>query len=366
LIYINNLKQHNEAFYAQYMDAIQPFLKSGPYVLGEQVKSFEKTFAEYIGVPFCISVANGTDAIELSLKALGIEKGSEVITAANAGMYSTISILNSGLKPRFVDIQQDGYNLDIQKTLSAVNKNTKAVIFTHLYGRGTDLTFLKTELSKQGVFLIEDCAQSHGVKFSKTKAGSFGDISTFSFYPTKNLGALGDGGAIVTKNKDLYERVLRLRQYGWDKKYFVKDTVGRNSRLDELQAIFLNIKLPHLDKFNSARLDIANSYQNQISNKKINIRKFENDGSFVAHLFVIEVQQANQRNELISYLAENGIGSDVHYPVPDYLQNPLKNEYISTKLEITEDRCQKILTIPCFPELEKDNVSFIIEKINKW
>jgi aminotransferase EvaB len=348
------------------MVKLESFLKKGQYVLGEEVREFETAFAEYIGGKYCISVANGTDALELAIKSLNLPVGSEVITAANAGMYGTISILNSGFRPKFVDIGEDSYNLDLEKALVAITPNTKAVIYTHLFGRGTNLEGFKKELDKKGVKLIEDCAQSHGCRSGNKKIGTFGDISTFSFYPTKNLGALGDGGAVITNEKLIFENVLSLRQYGWDKKYFLKDSIGRNSRLDELQALFLNIKLPHLDKFNSSRLKIADSYFQKIINKKIQIRKFENDGSYIAHLFTIEVVDASQRNALMSYLNENQIGSDIHYPIPDYKQNPIKKEFDTVHLENTEERCSKLLTIPCYPELEIEKVNFIIEKLNKW
>lgn len=366
LIQINNLKQHNEPFFAQYEAKFQSFLRNGYYILGEEVKSFETAFSKYIGTQHCISVANGTDAIELAIKALRLQTGAEIITAANAAMYSTISILNSGFKPKFVDLSLDGYNLDIEKVLAAITATTKAVIFTHLYGRGTDLTYLKNELSKKGVFLIEDCAQAHGCRIGNKKMGSFGDIATFSFYPTKNLGALGDGGAITTNDSILFQNVIELRQYGWGKKYHLKDMVGRNSRLDELQAAFLNTKLPHLDTFNARRVEIAETYLNGITNSKLQIRKWNSDGSYVAHLFPVEVKDSAQRASFAAYLGENKIGCDIHYPVPDYKQAPIKNLFESTRLEITEERCNKVLTIPCYPELETENVKYIIEKINKW
>lgn len=366
LIQINNLKQHNEPFFAQYEAKFQSFLRNGYYILGEEVKSFEAAFSKYIGTQHCISVANGTDAIELAVKALQLPAGCEVITAANAAMYSTISILNSGFKPKFVDLSEDGYNLDIEKVLAAITPTTKAVIFTHLYGRGTNLEYLKNELSKNSVFLIEDCAQAHGCRIGDKKMGSYGDIATFSFYPTKNLGALGDGGAITTSDSKLFQNVIELRQYGWGKKYHLKDMVGRNSRLDELQAALLNVKLPHLDKFNARRVEIAETYLSGISNSKLQIRKWNNDGSYVAHLFPIEVKDSGRRASFAAYLAENKIGCDIHYPVPDYKQLPIKKLFETTRLEITEDRCDKVLTIPCYPELENENVKYIIEKINKW
>jgi len=366
LIQINNLKQHNEPFFAQYEAKFQSFLRNGYYILGDEVRSFETAFSNYIGTQHCISVANGTDAIELTVRALQLPQGSEVITAANAAMYSTISILNSGLKPKFVDISADGYNLDIEKVLAALTATTKAVIFTHLYGRGTNLDSLKKELSKKKVFLIEDCAQAHGCRIGDKKMGSFGDIATFSFYPTKNLGALGDGGAITTNNSKLFQNVIELRQYGWGKKYHLKEMVGRNSRLDELQAAFLNTKLPHLDKFNARRIEIAETYLKGITNSKLLIRKWNNDGSYVAHLFPVEVKDPALRPLLAAYLGENKIGCDIHYPVPDYKQTPIKTLFESTRLENTEDRCNKVLTIPCYPELENENVKYIIEKINKW
>ncbi len=366
LIPINNLKLHNESFTSKFQEKLDSFLKNGPYILGEEVKLFEDDFSKYIGVNHCVSVANGTDAIEIALKSLDLPKNSEVITAANAGMYSTISIINSGLKPKFVDIEKNGYNLDIQSILTSLSTETKAVIFTHLYGRATDLTFLRRELDNRNVFLIEDCAQSHGARFGERKVGSFGHLSTFSFYPTKNLGALGDGGAIATTEKKFYEKALSLRQYGWNKKYHLNNFIGRNSRLDEIQAIFLNIKLKHLNEFNSRRLNIAKRYLNEIKNKKIKIAEFDFDGSYVAHLFVIETVDPLMREKLIEYLRENEIGSDVHYPIPDYKQQPLKNLYLGKVLENTQSACDRILTLPCFPELQMEQVAYIIEKINKW
>lgn len=366
MIYINDLKAHNLQFKDAFEKEFSNFLNSGYCVLGSSVEKFEKNFATYIGTSHCVSLANGTDALEIALKAVGVKPQDKVILAANAALYSSIGCLAAGAVPVYVDIVEDTYLLNVELIKKAIDSKTKAVIFTHLYGRAADVTELKTFLNKQGIALVEDCAQAHGAVVNGHCAGTMGNIAAFSFYPTKNLGALGDGGAIVTSDDDIQKKALKLRQYGWDKKYYSQVPGGRNSRLDELQAALLNIKLPHMPEFNKKRCAIALRYQNEIKNPLVKIQPFKMDGSYVAHLFVIESQNPSQRESLMMHLKEQQIYTDIHYPIPDYKQECISASYPGIHLAVTEAKCQTLLTLPCYPELTETNCTKIIEAVNSW
>ena len=345
---------------------IKSFLKvlgSGNYILSNEVRNFEKRFSRYFNMKFCISLANGTDAIEIALRACGIKKNNLVATAANAGMYTTTAALLIGAKPIFVDVDYNTNSINFKEACKAISKGAKAIIVTHLYGLANpDIEKIAQICRKKKVFLIEDCAQAHGAKIGKNFVGSFGDAGTFSFYPTKNLGALGDGGAMITNKNSVAKMALKLRQYGWSKKYEVSIPGGRNSRLDEIQASFLSKLLLNLNKLNEKRRSIANFYSKMIQNKDI-ITPNQQGSNFVAHQYVIKT---NRRNSLIKYLNKFNIDSAILYPIPDYKQATLKKNYSEIILNNTEKLSKEVLSIPCNPYLKSKEINKIVKVLNSW
>ena len=338
--------------------------KSHSYILGKEVAAFEKEFAQYIGVSECITVANGTDALELSLKGVNIKPGDHIATVANAGFYSSTAIHAVGAIPLYVDISNESLTMSIisLKTAFFSTKKPKAVIVTHLYGQiAPNILEIKKICEEAQVPLIEDCAQATGASINGKKAGSFGDLATFSFYPTKNLGALGDGGAIVTNNNILATRIKRLRQYGWSEKYQVVLPGGQNSRMDEIQAAILREKLPYLDEWNKMRRSIAAAYNNAFKDLPIqypiSIRE-----DYVAHLYVIRVRE---QDRLRHFLKEKKIVTDVHYPIPDHLQ-PAYPLCTDNSLAVTELACQSVVSLPCYPGLNDGERERVIAAVQDF
>ncbi|WP_207263561.1 DegT/DnrJ/EryC1/StrS aminotransferase family protein [Pseudomonas sp. GW101-3H06] len=360
---INNLNAKIAKFRDQIDASIQRVVSSGWVVLGPEVKRFEASFAEYLGAAHCITVANGTDAIELALKALGVEKGDIVATVANAGMYTTTSVLAIGCVPAFMDVDFDTQVVTLAEVKRAVDAGAKTVVVTHLYGLAIpEIQEIATFCADKGVALLEDCAQAHGARVHGKRVGTFGDAASFSFYPTKNLGALGDGGAVVTNSATIAQQVAQLRQYGWSSKYCVELAGARNSRLDEMQAAILSEFLPHLDEGNARRHQIAERYRNEIQQTDLVHPQGDND-AWVAHLYVIK---SPKRDSLQQHLRGLQIASEVHYPIPDYQQPVFKNVHADAHLANTERLAQEILTLPCYPEMEDAEVSAVIKAVNGW
>lgn len=342
--------------------AVTRVLNSGRLILGDEVKKFENDFSRYIGVKYAIGVNSGTDAIKIALRALSIGFGDEVITVANTAVPTVSAIRETGAKPVFVDIKDD-YNIDENKVEQAITKKTKAILPVHLYGQPSNLPALLKIAKKYKLKLIEDCAQAHGAKINKQLVGSFGDLGCFSFYPTKNLGAFGDGGLIVTANKFLADNCRSLRFYGMKKNYFAL-AEGYNSRLDELQAAILNTKLKYLGDWLAKRQNIAAAYLANIKNKKIQLPAVNNLKSHAFHLFVIRVKQ---RQKMMEYLDKNMIGYGIHYPDPIHLQTAYHFlGYRKGSLPKTEKFAKEILSLPIFPELINSEVEYIIDKLNKF
>lgn len=343
----------------------EQFLKDGRYVLGSGVSSFEQAFSNYTGIKHCIGVANGTDALEIALRSIGIDSGDLVVTAANAGGYSTTAISAVKAIPHYVDVDPVTSCVTLEAIVTALASQPKAVIVTHLYGRiAPDIAKIADLCRRQKVLLIEDCAQAHGARLSNRHAGSFGDASCFSFYPTKNLGGLGDGGAICTAMDDVAERCRKLRQYGWNSKYHINLSGGRNSRLDELQARFLELFLADLDQENELRVAIASRYSKRLHHHDLLISPPPKDPcSHVYHLFVVKVKQG--RDQLRSYLQQSGIHADVHYPVPDHLQ-AVASSSKAFNCPVTEELSNHLLTLPCYPYLTQAEQDFVIDTINQW
>ena len=347
MLLINEIRRQNHALDADIQTAVARVLERGWYILGPEVEAFEREFAAYCCVPHCIGVANGTDALELGLRALDLPAGSRVLTVANAGGYSSTAILAAGLTPVYADV--DPVTMTMQPTSSDVG----AVIVTHLYGRMAAMPSILAAAG--GVPVIEDCAQAHGAVLDGRKAGSWGTVGCFSFYPTKNLGALGDGGAVVTRDPAVAARLKELRQYGWRSKYNSEVAGGRNSRLDEIQAAILRAKLPHLDGWNRRRREIASRYNEAFRDLAL-IAPLVDD-AYVAHLYVV---RSAQRNRIRQALAAAGIATDIHYPVPDYSQPSMPS---ADSLPVTGDCCASVLTLPCFPELTENELARVTDAV---
>ncbi len=345
-------------------------LESGWYILGHEVKQFEHEFANYIGVKHGIGVANGTDALHLALVACGIGKGDEVITVSHTAVATAAAIVMAGASPVFVDIEPDFFTMNPSHLESVISENTKAIIPVHLYGQAANLAPIIAFAKKHNLYVLEDVAQALGVSYHVKRLGSFGDLACFSFYPTKNLGALGDGGMVVTDNPEFAEKIHLLRQYVWKKKY-VSYSYGYNSRLDELQAAILRVKLPYLDMDNQARKRIAQLYKTSFvhhgaSNQNLTLPKIRHDGNHVFHLYVIH---SSRRDSLKMYLQQHEIGTIIHYPVPVHLQPAYTACKISKHgLAETEKAVQEILSLPMYPELTADDVLHVVDVIRnfKW
>jgi dTDP-4-amino-4,6-dideoxygalactose transaminase len=355
-------RQNGGELTARLAAAAREVIERGWYVLGREVAAFEEEFAAYCGARHAIGVANGSDALELAIASLDLPRDSEIAVAPNAAMYATLGILANGLRPRFVDVDADTATMHADALEAALTPDTRAVVVTHLYGRLAEMDGLLAIARRHGLAVIEDCAQAHGAARAGRRAGSFGQLACFSFYPTKNLGAIGDGGAVVSSDDALAARVRQLRQYGWGSKYAVAVAHGRNSRLDELQAAFLRIMLPLLDDWNARRRDIAARYTAGITHPAITRPALDGD-AWVAHLYVI---QCERRDALRAHLEAHAIGVDVHYPIPDHRQPLLAAAHAGLSLPQAERQARTALSLPCFAELRDEEVEAVIAACNTW
>ena len=342
--------------------ALNRVLESNSFVLGHEVTQFELEFARHVGALHCVSLANGTDALELALRALGIGPGAPVVCVANAGFYSSTAVHLVGASPVYVDVDEHTLTMCPDALAGALSKRPAAVIATHLYGQLAAIERLAALCREAGVPLIEDCAQSHGARRGGRSAGSFADLSCFSFYPTKNLGALGDGGAVLTGDAALAARVRTLRQYGWSKKYEVSVLGGCNSRLDELQAAVLREKLPQLDRQNAQRRSIAARYNQAFTHLPLRLPASVGE-DFVAHLYVLRTPQ---RDALRSHLLECGVATDIHYPIADTLQPAYLGTRLGEALPVTEAACATVMSLPCFPGLADADVALVIQAVQSF
>ena len=362
-IMINDLLRHYDSTSAVVQEAISRVLKSGWYVLGKENEAFEKEFSQFCGVEYCIGVANGTEAIELGLRALSARQESRVATVANAGYYTTTALNLIGATPVYVDIDRQTQLMDLNHLGRLVAQGeVDVVVITHLFGLLHDMEAVLQITQPAGIPVFEDCAQAHGARRGGRAAGSFGAASSFSFYPTKNLGALGDGGAVATQDAVIAARLRKLRQYGWEAKYRVSVKDARNSRLDEIQAAILRAKLPFLETWNRRRREIATLYSNNIRHPQVRCPPVYGE-EYVGHLYVVT---CDNRESLQQHLASAGIVTDIHYPVPDHMQSARKGLNDGLRLPVTEELADKILTLPCYPELGDDKVNHIITTINRW
>ncbi len=349
-------KEHKE----EYLNAINNVMEKGAFILGDFVNNFEEEFAQYMGSKYAIGVANGTDALLISLIAAGVGKGDEIITTPFTFFATGETIIQAGAKPVFVDIDND-FNINIDLIEKKITNKTKGIIPVHLYGNPVNMDKLTELARKHDLFIIEDCAQSVGATFKNQKTGTFGLAGTISFFPTKNLGCAGDGGAIITNNEEMYNMVKKIRVHGSSKKYY-HDILGFNSRLDALQASLLSVKLKYIDEKNKKRREIAEFY-NENLNEKI-IKPIENDDSYhIYHQYTIIVEN---RDQLREYLTEKGIASAIHYPMPLHKQEAIIPYIDKTECPMAEEYSKQVLSLPIYPEIKKEELEYIVEKINDF
>lgn len=361
-----DLKAVNQRFENDFQNNFNQFLNIGYYILGNQVKIFEANFARFCGADHCIGVGNGLDALRLILegyKILGkLKRNDEVLVASNTYIATILAIMQAGLKPVLVEAELDTYNFDLHSLKKSISENTKAIMPVHLYGQLSPMEEICKIAMEHGLLVIEDAAQAHGAADADGKrAGNLGHAAGFSFYPTKNLGALGDGGAITTNDRELAEVVAQIRNYGSSSKY-VNKYLGFNSRLDELQAAFLNCKLPTLDMDNNRRREIAKRYISEIKNEKIDLPKYDGNQNHVFHLFVVRVEN---RLDFLDFLDINGIGHLIHYPIPPHHQKAL-SDYKDLNFPITEKIHDQIVSIPISPVMNEVDVEKVIEVLNEY
>ncbi len=337
-------------------------LRSGWYVLGKEVASFENEFANYVGAKNCVGLASGLDALCIAFKILGIKEGDEVIVQGNAYIACVMGITKNGGTPVFVE-PDEYYNIDASKIEEKITARTKAILVVHLYGQASNMEAIMKIANKHNLKVVEDCAQSHGAMCGKKMTGTFGDVGCFSFYPSKNLGAFGDAGAIVTNDDKLAEDVKVYRNYGSEKRYFNK-VVGANSRLDELQAGLLRVKLKHILDLENERIALCDKYIKEIKNDKLFLPQIRKGCTTVWHQFVVRTEQ---RQELIDYLEDNNIGSIIHYPIPPFLSEAYS--YLNIKAgsyPITEKYANQVLSLPLYNGMTSDEQDYIISIINKF
>lgn len=359
MIPFNNFKLHYQQTKSIVEKAITRVMESGWYVLGKEVENFEKEFSEFINVNYCVGVASGTEAITLALMANNISSNDEVITT-NVTAFPTITgIVQAGCKPVVVDVIENDGLIDYSKIEGQITEKTKAIIPVHLYGQSCDMDPIIEIAKKHNLVIIEDCAQATGATYKSKRCGSIGVCGTFSFYPTKNLGAFGDGGAVTTNDKNVYLKLLSLRNYGQTKRYH-HENEGINSRLDELQAAILRTKLPLLDQWNKRRSEIVAYYKTHLNN--VEFINENNYGNSSHHLFVIKV---NNRDSFMDYLKENGVASLIHYPIPIHKQKAFKGQK-QESFPVAERFTKKIVSLPLYPELSNDEIKKIVTIVNNY
>ena len=361
-----DLKEFNARFENDFIKAHANLLDSGWYILGNNVKQFESNYANYCDTKYCVGVGNGLDALVLIFKsyiALGrLNKGDEVIVPANTFIASILAVLHSDLKPVFVEPKRNTFNISASEISKAITSKTKAILAVHLYGQIADMDAINSIAKQNELLVIEDAAQAHGaVNERGEKAGNLSDAGAFSFYPAKNLGALGDGGAITTNDEDLVSVLKKMRNYGTSTKY-VNDIIGYNSRLDELQAAFLDIKLKKLDDDNNKRMFIAKQYLEQVNSKNIELPYWSSKKDHVFHQFVIRVKN---RQHFVEYMKANNVETLIHYPIAPHKQKAL-SKYSNLALPITEEIHENVVSVPLNPILSQDQINTIIKLLNAY
>lgn len=348
-------------------EAIHRTLESGWYILGKEVTSFETEFAAYLGLSNAVGVSSGTAALYLALRACDVGAGDTVLTVSHTAVATVAAIELTGATPLLIDIEPGTFTMAVDRLEETIEKSQgsiKAIVPVHIYGHPARMTKIMQVAARHDIRVVEDCAQAHGAEWEGQKVGTFGDVAAFSFYPTKNLGALGDGGAVVTNDETLAGRVRSLREYGWEQRY-VSKTAGVNSRLDELQAAVLRVKLRHLDEDNRRRANLAASYSDALTgHEAITIPKTDANATHVYHQYVV---CAHARESLRTFLRDRGIGTSVHYPLPVHQQPAYAGRIrLAGSLQHTEAAAREILSLPMFPELQPHQLKAVAEQINAW
>jgi dTDP-4-amino-4,6-dideoxygalactose transaminase len=349
---------------SQFLEAFETFLDSNYYVLGKKVKEFEDAYAKFHNIDYCAGVASGLDALYLALRVLQIGKNDEVIVPSNTYIATVLAVSYVQAKPVFVEPELITYNIDPQKIEESITSRTKAILPVHLYGQAANMTSIMEIAKKYNLFVIEDNAQAHGALHRHQMTGTFGHINATSFYPSKNLGALGDAGAITTASQEWYEQIKMFRNYGSKVRYY-NEVIGYNSRLDELQAALLLIKLQHLQEWNQERNRLAQRYiQNLQYVSEVHLPQTLDGNTHVYHLFVI---RCFQRNELMEFLKKNGIDTLIHYPVPPHLQKAYQHlNFQKGDFPIAEKLADEMLSLPIYPGLSDSQIDFVCEKIQEF
>ncbi len=343
--------------------AVKRVLAGGLYILGEETRTFEVEFAAYVGTEYGVGVASGTNALTLALQAVGVQSGDEVITVGHTAVATVVAVEQAGARPVLVDIAPMTFTIDPARLESSISPRTRAILPVHLYGHPSDMEPILAIARQHGLAVIEDCAQAHGAYYRGRPVGGWGDAAAFSFYPTKNLGAVGDGGVVVANQADVAERLRLLRQYGWASRY-ISQVKGSNSRLDELQAAILRVKLRYLAGWNEQRRELAAHYTTLLKDTDLVLPRAVGDVTHVYHQYVIRVKE---RDALLAYLRERGIGAQVHYPVPVHLQPAYADlGLLPGSLPETERAAAEILSLPLYPEMRREAVEIISEAIQEW
>lgn len=348
------------------MAEFQKIIDNSSFVMGPQVTAFERAFADYCGAKYAVGVANGTDALILALRAIGLRSGDEVITAVNTFVATAEAIVLAGGVPVFVDVDPGTWNMDVTQIESKITDRTKAIIPVHLYGNPADMDPIVEIATRYDLSVVEDAAQAHGASYSGRVCGSFGKAACFSFYPAKNLGAFGDAGAIVTNCQELHELLSKLRNHGGTAKY-VHDVVGHNSRLDTLQAAVLSIKMRYLPEWNRRRRELAQLYGSLLSDLEfVRTPHAVPNATHVYHLYVIRLERGN-RDELRQYLADEGIATGIHYPLPIHMTGAFKDlGYSVGDFPIAEALASTMLSLPMYPELSDEAVGYVADKVRRY
>jgi dTDP-4-amino-4,6-dideoxygalactose transaminase len=361
MIEYENLYKVNKPFFEEYKQAFRQTLESGWYILGNNVQAFEKEFSGYCNTSQCVGVANGLDALILALRAFNFEKGTEVIVPSNTYIATILSIVHNGLKPVLVEPDMATYNIDPKKIEEKITLKTRAIIVVHLYGKMCEMDTIVDIAKKHNLKVIEDCAQAHGATYKMVKAGNFGDFGAFSFYPTKNLGAIADAGAVTTNNDSFAQIIKTLRNYGSKEKYY-NEMIGFNSRLDEVQAAFLLVKLKYLDKINNHKRKLANLYLEYLKQDFIK-PVVHIDCHDVYHIFNI---RHSKRNALRDYLLKNDIKTEIHYPVAPNKQKAMIGILDTEETPIAEEIHHTTLSLPISYFHSEEDILKVIEVINKF
>ncbi len=362
MIPFNDLRRQNQPILDELTQAALKVINSGHFVLGDEVRSFEKEFAEFVGARNCIGVASGTDAIQIALMGLGIGHGHEVITAANTCVPTIAGIAATGATPVLADIDPKTLTLDPKSVASAITPQTRAIMPVHMYGHPCDMDALTRVVNGKEITIVEDCAQAHGAEYRDQRCGSFGACASFSFYPTKNLGALGDGGAVVTNDNETAERIRALRQYGRADAYN-HPSPGVNSRLDEIQAAILRVKLLYFDDASAQRCALGERYDSSIANDWVSPLVPSKWATPNRHLYVV---RSPHRDALQEHLSRNGIATQVHYPIPIHLLEAYREFGKPDAFPESERACAEVLSLPLYPGMPGDDVESVIQAVNTF